>query len=62
VLWRAPKAALEACHRHLRAGDPALVGRMNQDGLAVDVRTLTDEEFPLVEAAFRRAWAKIRED
>jgi L-seryl-tRNA(Ser) seleniumtransferase len=57
VLWTAPKAALERCHRRLRGGDPALVGRMNQDGLAVDVRTLPDDEFPLVVAAFRRAWA-----
>jgi L-seryl-tRNA(Ser) seleniumtransferase len=61
VMWQAPKAALEACHRRLRAGRPALVGRMNQDGLAVDVRTLTDDEFPLVEAAFRRAWTTTRE-
>ncbi len=56
VLWRAPKGSLEAVHRRLRTGRPALVGRMNQDGLAVDVRTLTDDEFPLVAAAFRRAW------
>ncbi|MFO7608717.1 MAG: L-seryl-tRNA(Sec) selenium transferase [Candidatus Krumholzibacteriia bacterium] len=61
VMWQAPKAALEACHRRLRTGRPALVGRMNQDGLAVDVRTLTDDEFPLVEAAFRRAWTTTRE-
>ena len=35
---------------------------MNQDGLAVDVRTLTDEEFPEVVAAFRRAWAATGKD
>ncbi|MBE0566173.1 MAG: L-seryl-tRNA(Sec) selenium transferase [Krumholzibacteria bacterium] len=61
VMWQAPKAELEACHRRLRGGRPALVGRMNQDGLAVDVRTLTDQEFPLVEAAFRRAWTTTPE-
>jgi hypothetical protein len=29
---------------------------MNQDGLAVDLRTIADEELPLVIDAFRRAW------
>ncbi len=61
VQWTAPKEALEACHRRLRLGRPALVGRMNQDGLAVDVRTLTDDEFPLVAAAFGRAWGQDTE-
>ena len=53
LLWKGPKAELEACHQFLRLGDPALVGRMNQDGLAVDVRTLIEEELPLVAEAFR---------
>jgi len=44
VQWKADKQQLETCHQRLRAGDPALVGRMNQDGLAVDVRTITEEE------------------
>ena len=57
VQWKADKAQLEGCHQRLRMGDPALVGRMNQDGLAVDVRTITDEELPLVIAAFKAAWA-----
>lgn len=61
IQWDGPKDDLERCHLKLRLGDPALVGRMNQDGLAVDVRTLTDDEFPLVEAAFRRAWTTTRE-
>ena len=55
--WQADKAQLEICHQRLRMGDPALVGRMNQDGLAVDVRTITPDEIPLVVAAFRIAWA-----
>jgi L-seryl-tRNA(Ser) seleniumtransferase len=58
VQWQADKAQLEDCHQRLRLGDPALVGRMNQDGLAVDVRTLTTEELPLVVAAFRTAWSE----
>jgi len=57
VQWKADKTQLEVCHQRLRMGDPALVGRMNQDGLAVDVRTITAEELPLVVAAFRAAWA-----
>ncbi len=56
VLWQGPKAQLEACHVRLRRGNPALVGRMNQDGLAVDVRTILPDEEPLVVEAFRRAW------
>jgi len=57
VQWKAEKTQLEACHQRLRIGDPALVARMNQDGLAVDVRTITDEEMPLVVTAFKTAWA-----
>jgi L-seryl-tRNA(Ser) seleniumtransferase len=56
LLWRGPKAELEACHAALRCQDPALVTRMNQDGLAVDLRTVRDEELPLVIDAFRRTW------
>ncbi len=56
LLWRGPKAELEACHAALRRQDPALVTRMNQDGLAVDLRTVGDEELPLVIDAFRRVW------
>ena len=56
LLWEGPKAELEACHQWLRRGDPALVGRMNQEGLAVDLRTISEEEMPLVEQAFGKAW------
>jgi L-seryl-tRNA(Ser) seleniumtransferase len=56
LLWRGPKAELEVCHAALRNQDPALVSRMNQDGLAVDLRTVREEEIPLVAEAFRRAW------
>lgn len=59
VLWEGPKEELEACHRSLRCGDPALVGRMNQDGLAVDVRTIDESELELVAAAFRSAWSAL---
>jgi L-seryl-tRNA(Ser) seleniumtransferase len=62
VRWQAPKAELEAVHRRLRCGDPALVGRLNNEGLAVDVRTLREEELPLVVAAFAAAWSPAVRD
>ncbi len=58
LLWRGPKAELEACHARLRRQDPALLTRMNQEGLAVDVRCLRPEELPLVVSAFRAAWGR----
>lgn len=58
VLWEAPKARLERTHLELRRGDPALVGRMNQEGLAVDVRTLPEAETELVVEAFVGAWER----
>jgi len=59
LMWTGPKAELEQCHRQLRRGDPALVGRMNQEGLAVDVRTIAAAEMDLVVRAFRRAWQRM---
>ena len=59
VQWTGPKAELEACHQRLRLGDPALVGRMNQDGLAVDVRTITENELELTVQAFAGAWTHL---
>ncbi len=59
LLWNGPKDSLEECHARLRQQDPALVTRMNQDGLAVDLRTIKDEELPLIEAAFRTAWQQL---
>ncbi len=59
LLWEGPKAELEAIHQLLRRGNPALVGRMNQDGLAVDVRTISEEEVNLVAEAFSAAWASL---
>ncbi len=60
LLWDGPKAELEAVHQFLRRGNPALVGRMNQDGLAVDVRTIAEEEVNLVVEAFVTAWAHLK--
>ena len=62
VQWSGPKDELEACHQRLRLGDPALVGRMNQEGLAVDVRTIGEEEMQLTVQVFKAAWAAGRVD
>jgi len=59
LMWTAKKSELERCHQLLRLGDPALVGRMNQEGLAIDVRTISDDERKLVSQAFRDAWAVL---
>lgn len=45
--WSA--ARLEAA---LRRRDPPLIGRIEADRLLMDVRTLADEDLPLIEAAF----------
>ncbi|MGD9547711.1 MAG: L-seryl-tRNA(Sec) selenium transferase [Candidatus Krumholzibacteriia bacterium] len=58
IQWDGPKDDLERCHLKLRLGDPALVGRMNQDGLAIDVRTIAGDEEDLVVAAFVAAWSQ----
>ncbi len=60
LLWDGPKEELEYCNQLLRQGNPALVGRMNQDGLAVDVRTITEEEVILVVDAFITAWSVLK--
>jgi L-seryl-tRNA(Ser) seleniumtransferase len=60
LLWEGPKSELETCHQFLRLGNPALVGRMNQDGLAVDVRTISEEEINLVVGAFTAAWTRLK--
>jgi L-seryl-tRNA(Ser) seleniumtransferase len=56
LLWRGPKEELEACHARLRQGEPAVVTRMNQEGLAVDMRTVAESELALVVDAFLRVW------
>ncbi len=37
----------------LRGGDPAVLGRIRDDGVILDVRTIADDELPLIEARFR---------
>jgi len=59
LLFSGPHEELEACHQRLRRQDPALVARLNQDGLGVDPRAIADDEVPLVVAAFIDAWAPL---
>ncbi len=62
LLWTAPRAQLETMHRLLRLGDPALIARMSQEGLGIDLRSLTPQECPLVVAAMRNAWRRLVTD
>jgi L-seryl-tRNA(Ser) seleniumtransferase len=57
--WDAPREQLEALHGLLRGGDPALVCRISQDGLSIDLRTIATVEEDLVAAAFRDAWSRL---
>jgi len=59
LLWTGPRDSLEDCHVRLRRQDPALLTRINQDGLAVDLRTIMKAEIPLVVTAFRQAWQQM---
>jgi L-seryl-tRNA(Ser) seleniumtransferase len=58
--WRGPHDQLEAVHQWLRQGDPALVARITQEGLGIDLRTVADGEQPLVVAAMQAAWNRLR--
>ncbi|HOX25235.1 MAG TPA: L-seryl-tRNA(Sec) selenium transferase [Candidatus Krumholzibacteria bacterium] len=60
LLWTGPREELEAVHQYLRTGEPALVGRISQDGLGVDLRTVAPAEYPLVGSALRGAWRRLR--
>ncbi|MBM4129493.1 L-seryl-tRNA(Sec) selenium transferase [bacterium] len=56
---RGPRVELEACHAGLREQDPAILTRLNHDGLAVDPRSLADDELALVAAGLGAAWAAL---
>ncbi|MBD3222399.1 L-seryl-tRNA(Sec) selenium transferase [bacterium] len=59
VQWQGPRDELEAVHQLLRHGDPAVVARISQDGLGLDLRTIAASEYPLVTAAMRAAWTQL---
>ncbi len=60
LLWRGPEAELERCHRLLRTGEPAVVGRISQEGLALDLRAVPDDELDDLAAAVRAAWSGLK--
>ncbi|MBC7928464.1 MAG: L-seryl-tRNA(Sec) selenium transferase [Bryobacteraceae bacterium] len=47
--------SVNACERALRLGDPAVVARIEDDRLVLDLRTVFDEEVTALEAAIKRA-------
>jgi L-seryl-tRNA(Ser) seleniumtransferase len=59
LLWRGPHADLERVHQYLREGDPALVARISQEGLGIDLRTLAAGEHALVASCLRAAWRRL---
>jgi len=59
LLWEGPREQLERVHQLLRTGDPALVARISQEGLGLDLRTLAPDELPLAAQALRRAWRQL---
>jgi L-seryl-tRNA(Ser) seleniumtransferase len=57
--WDGPREELEWVHQALREGRPALVARISQEGLGLDLRTLAPHELPLVVEAVRAAWTRL---
>lgn len=60
VVLTAPRPQLEAYHRLLRTGEPALLARLSQEGLGIDLRAVAPQEYPLVAAALRGAWRRLQ--
>ncbi len=50
VAIHAPGASADALARHLRRGDPAIVGRIEQERLILDMRALLEEDWQLLSA------------
>ena len=55
---RQPDSGLDALRLRLLATDPPLVGRIENDRLCLDVRTLADDEFTLAARALAQAAGK----
>jgi L-seryl-tRNA(Ser) seleniumtransferase len=60
LLWKAPHPQMEAVHRALRTGEPAVVARMSQEGIGIDLRTVAPQEYPLLAGALRDSWRRLR--
>ncbi len=59
--WRGPHADLERCHLLLRRGDPAVLARIGQSGLAFDLRSVTARDLAGLATALRNAWRELKE-
>ncbi len=59
VAWTGPAAELETVHRHLRTGDPAVLARIGKEQLALDLRTVADDELAPLGRALRAAWREL---
>lgn len=58
--WTGPHAELERAHLALRRGDPAVLARIGQAGLAIDPRSLTERDLDELAAALRAAFASSK--
>jgi len=54
-----PQPELERVHQILRDGDPAVVARITQDGLGLDLRSIAPDEYALVVSALGAAWDRL---
>ena len=54
VALRHPDIPPHEMHEKLRKGSPPVVGRVKRDSLLLDMRTVSDEEIPLLELAISR--------
>ena len=54
-----PRDQLERVHQFLREGDPAVVARISQDGLGLDLRSIAPHEYPLAVSALGAAWDRL---
>ena len=59
--WRGPHADLERCHLLLRRGDPAVLARIGQSGLAFDMRSVPERDLDILSAALCTAWLEMKE-
>jgi L-seryl-tRNA(Ser) seleniumtransferase len=50
--------SVDALERALRANDPPIIGRIENDTLLLDVRTLADDELPLIASALANLTAR----
>jgi L-seryl-tRNA(Ser) seleniumtransferase len=54
VAVSSPGMSTHSIEAHLRRNSPPVIGRIESDQYLMDVRTLRDEEFPLIQQAFQR--------